>query len=386
MAVALVLTVLNILSISRNEFSRGCTDPKYTPKNGRTEEIMIEVNDSAAGLINRTFRVYTPINYDQFQPFPLVVDFHGYYDNSSVQEEQTGWKLIADKYNIVVVWPNGLDDTIGKLFGTDLQAFSWNAAGTTASPGPLGITCNWTKSPSNHYPCHATCMQVRGCRNLFDAGGCDSTTCSNDELYTELFLNWMEDAYCLDLDRVHVTGMSNGAMMTYDLVTASAKIAPRIASIVPFSGSLLVGFNNPPLRRMAVMDVHGIEDDVIPANVSNGHGKGPHDSILSEDGFYYTSTADVMKAWATKNGCSGAKEHYPTEFDGDTDLYCWSPYGACPEAPVIQCTHSLGHTWPFINTTIGRSHAALLAWNFFAKNPRIDESKYLTDKVNSTEQ
>lgn len=44
----------------------------------------------------------------------------GYYDNSSVQEEQTGWKLIADKYNIVVVWPNGLDDTIGKLFGTGL--------------------------------------------------------------------------------------------------------------------------------------------------------------------------------------------------------------------------------------------------------------------------
>lgn len=355
--------------------SKGCQGgSKFKPKLGESEEIRFELFEPTAGhLVNRTIRFYTPKNYDPFQPSAVVLDFHGYYDNSSIEEEQTGWTEIADEYNFFVVWPNGFDDTIGKLFGTDLQAFSWNAVGTTASPGPLGITCNWTKSPKNNYPCHGTCIQEKGCRNLFDAAGCDCTTCADDKLFTNTFLDWIEESVCVDLNRVHVTGMSNGAMMTYDLATMDEEVSNRIASIVPFSGSPLVGFCNPPKHHMAVMDVHGIEDDVIPANYSNGHGRGPHSSVISEDGFYYTPTNLVLGTWASYNKCKGDVQHYRTKYDGETDLYCWTPHGAdCTDGTaVVQCTHNLGHTWPFENNTAGRARAALLAWDFFAQHPRV---------------
>ena len=61
------------------------------------------------------------------------------------------------------------------------------------------------------------------------------------------------------------------------------------------------------------MDIHGTEDDIIPANVSNGDGPGPHGSTISADGFYYTPTDAVMEKWASKNECSGEPYQYVTE-------------------------------------------------------------------------
>ena len=64
---------------------------------------------------------------------------------------------------------------------------------------------------------------------------------------------------------------------------------------------------------MAIMDIHGTEDDIIPANVSNGLGPGPHGSTTSSDGFYYTPTDTVMEKWASRNECSGEPYQYVTE-------------------------------------------------------------------------
>jgi poly(3-hydroxybutyrate) depolymerase len=53
-----------------------------------------------------------PHSYDSFQQTAVVIDFHGYYDTGSDQAEQSGIRLVADEYNFIAVWPNGLDDTV----------------------------------------------------------------------------------------------------------------------------------------------------------------------------------------------------------------------------------------------------------------------------------
>lgn len=74
---------------------------------------------------------YAPRQYDAFQEVMLVLDFHGYSGSAINQEEESGWRSISDKYNFIVVWPDGVDDTIGKLFDVqlpckDVQSQSWN--------------------------------------------------------------------------------------------------------------------------------------------------------------------------------------------------------------------------------------------------------------------
>ena len=88
--------------------------------------------------------------------------------------QTVGIKAIADEYNFIAVWPNGLDDTVVAGF----DAFSWNAVGTVNSPGPLGDTCKWEQQGTpNGYPCHTSCQSTRGCRTDRRSSTCDCSTC-----------------------------------------------------------------------------------------------------------------------------------------------------------------------------------------------------------------
>ena len=69
---------------------------------------------------------------------------------------------------------------------------------------------------------------------------CDCATCADDVLFVEMLLNELERTLCVDTTRVFLTGMSNGAMMVYQL--AQSRIASRFAAVVPVSGSPLLGF------------------------------------------------------------------------------------------------------------------------------------------------
>ena len=95
---------------------------------------------------------------------------------------------------MIVIYPDGLDDVIAgsqvpckmlvlalrrpaiivfsPLFfvlalPTDLikccrQDKSWNSAGTAASPGRLGQTCQWAPPQTAEYPCHRSCRDDAG--------------------------------------------------------------------------------------------------------------------------------------------------------------------------------------------------------------------------------
>ena len=162
------------------------------------------------GTVDRSYELHVPTRYDEFAGTPVLLDFHGYYGSGENQREESGIVGIADEFNFVVVWPDGLDDTVVPGF----DAFSWNAVGTVASPGPDGDTCKWAaRGVNNGYPCHASCRPSRGCRNDRNAEGCDCSTCADDVGFIVALLDALEATLCVSTSQVYVTGISNGAMM-----------------------------------------------------------------------------------------------------------------------------------------------------------------------------
>ena len=87
--------------------------------------------------------------------------------------------------------------------------------GTTQSPGPLGATCEYADTTAD-YPCYHSCLAAgHKCvdKNRSESG-CDCSTCVDDILFIEKLLAHVKAILCVDIDRIHVTGFSNGAMFT----------------------------------------------------------------------------------------------------------------------------------------------------------------------------
>ena len=53
------------------------------------------------------------------------------------------------------------------------------------------------------------------------------------------------------------------------------------------------------------MDIHGTNDDTIPIDLDHAAGAGPHNSVMSSDGWYYESNEDVARKWAAGFNCEG---------------------------------------------------------------------------------
>lgn len=145
---------------------------------------------------------------------------------------------------------------------------------------------------------------------------------------------------------------------------AGMALTSRFAAIVPGGGQAAVGHNNPPPTSrgglVSVMDLHGTTDRVCPAN-----------STVSNSGWNYEPVDNIMKVWATANGCSGVNtiKRFPTPNDGETQLYCVS-FGNCPNGvDVVRCSYKLGHNWPAYNTDGGTG--AQIAFEFFRNHRKL---------------
>ena len=246
-----------------------------------------QLQDPVVGQLERWWVMHIPEGYDPRVPIPLVIDIHGFSSNAAEQSERTWVSRVADREGFIVAYPDGIDDA----FSSDGSGEKgWNAGGTVSSPGLLGPTCAWADNTSE-YSCYRSCKFGPGHsppgagHNCFQnqrvlAKGCDSTSCVDDQYFLEQLMGTLLESYCIERRRIHVTGFSNGAMMTYQLAMES-KIADQIASIAPVAGSPLLGFlydaaGRPRMQYpMGVLDMKGTEDDTIPANISNGDGGRP---------------------------------------------------------------------------------------------------------------
>ena len=102
--------------------------------------------------------------------------------------------------------------------------------------------------------------------------------------------------------------------MTYQL---GVTLGDRLAAIAPQFGSFAQGFAAAPKSAVPVLDLHGSDDDTVPANYS-----------LAGNGYYYTPVEEIFHGgkysggWMKANGCDGKPGLWPTKFDGQKQFWC----------------------------------------------------------------
>jgi polyhydroxybutyrate depolymerase len=300
-----------------------------------------------------TYRVYVPKSYNKNTPMPVIVHHPGWGMSASQEEKGAGITLYADSKGFISVTAQGGNDNSH----SGGPWYSWNAVGSTQSPGKAGATCTSYAGTSQY--CYSSCA----CK---DSPQCDWTTCYDTVTPTgtgtssvigfipSLF-DSLEGQLCIDTTREYASGESNGGMMTYQL---GVDMHQRLAAISPEFGSFHKGFSMSPATGVPVIDLHGSKDTTVPANVS-----------LSGDGWYYTTTAQIFGGdsysygWKYANGCSGKSTHYVTPFDGQSKFYCVSE-GTCSGGDVVRCMWNGGHNWLFNSATSNGAYVTdfLLQW------------------------
>jgi len=262
------------------------------------------------GGYTRTYMVHVPKGYSADTPVPLVLSFHGRHGQGEGQAKLTGFSEVADRHGFIVVYPDGIEK-------------SWNAM---HGAGPA---------------------QEKG---VDDVG------------FVEALIDRLQADYAIDPKRVYAAGMSNGGFFSHRL---GCELSPRLAAIASVAGEM-----GPELAKVcqpeypiAVLDIHGTKDRIVPYD--GGETKGGGELLSVED------TVDV---WRQLNDCALRSD--VTLEKGD--VVCRT-FRECT-APVEQCTvEGAGHTWPggyqylprlLIGTTNRDVDASELIWEFFENNPK----------------
>ena len=162
----------------------------------------------------RSYIVHRPAKLDRARPVPLVVMLHGGFGSGAQAEGSYGWDAEADREGFVVVYPDGIRR-------------SWNAGGA--------------------------CCGGAARDNVDDVG-----------FLTRLIATVVRDEN-IDPRRVYLTGMSNGAAMSYRYACEGSF---PIAAVGSVSGSF--SFSCPRSHAVSVLEIHGLADRNVP--YAGGHG------------------------------------------------------------------------------------------------------------------
>ena len=235
--------------------------------------------------VNGTYRsmnVYAPKNIEKGRP--LIIQMHGMNQDAPYQQNAAKWEPIADTARFVVVFPNG-------------QNKAWDISG------------------------------------------------DKDINFIKAIINEMYSKYGIDKNRVYVSGLSMGGMMSYHVAN---KMGDQIAAIAPVSGG---GGVNSPKRAMPIMHTHGTTDDVVN----------------------YNNTVNTLKGWVSAQKCSSnskVTKPYPANKSGSAaSLEVWSGCNDNVEVRLLTIAGK-GHWYSMDEASVNTS---VEIWNF-VKNYSLDGS------------
>jgi len=174
---------------------------------------------------------------------------------------------------------------------------------------------------------------------------------------------------CIDVQRIHCTGYSNGARFCIRL---ASELPGLIASVAPISGLRYPSPNNAS-RAIPILAFHG---DADPVNPWGGHGLG----------YWHSSVPASLQRWAKFNRCSLAD--WPPSFR-EHQGFAVASYEGCQDDATVKLVrlHGAGHQWPsaaFEIPNLGkvaRIDANSLIYEFFYKHRLPDEWSILQLKM-----
>jgi polyhydroxybutyrate depolymerase len=246
----------------------------------------------------RHYRLHVPPNAGTGQALPLVINLHGYNSNAEQQELVSQMSAKADAAGFVAVYPEGLGDPQSWHFGTRAEAEA----------------------------------DVQFMRDLVQT---------------------LEKQLAIDPRRIYVTGISNGAEMSYRLMCVFADTAAAFALV---SGGYPPFPECQPARPVPVVVFHGTDDQLLPYE--------GHPPLL-------LPVRQWAEQWAARNGCAASPN--VTLQRGDVTGEAWP--NCHDEADVVLYTiNGKGHSWPGSNMpariTTRDISATDVIWDFFVAHPR----------------
>ena len=329
--------------------SLGCGKPYEINESTFSQVFINTITDPLLGQVDREFIIQFPPYYDNEQPLPLVFDVHGYQGSASGQQTSTGWSLLAEQQDFLVVWPNGMGD----------DPNGWNSWNVSKTVGPKGLTCDASIASTE---CYYSCPDCK-----YDGTSCDWSSCYDDVYFFQWLLDTLTDTYCIDLNQIHYSGYSNGGMLAY-YIASTTNDALGFATINPVAASSLNGYGTPPPTdpvNFSIIDFHGFEDTTIPYNQSFGNGIGPENTVIGFSGYYWDQKPELLKLWSDKLECL-ENEVYVTPYDGQSNFHCLE--AKCSnQKSIVQCTGDFGHAYPLpFDTNV----ATKVAYQFMVNHPR----------------
>lgn len=268
--------------------------------------------------ILRQYLLYVPSAYNTSEgDWPLVINYHGFTSSAALQMSvHSKMNFIADTAHFLVAYPQGLvvQDLVSGVSGT-----GWNIPG------------------------------------LYNAS-------HDDVAFTDSLIDHVDVDFRVDLERVHVTGWSNGSEMVFYL---ACKLPYRIASVAGVSG--LMSYN--------LLDSCDVER---PFSTLLMHGTA--DPIYPFTGFpnFTPSAPTIPLFWASHNNClDSIVTELPDINTTDNCTVTLIEYVNCDSAEVLfYRINNGGHAWPggpYIPGILGNTNYDINGsseiWNFFKRNP-----------------
>ena len=232
--------------------------------------------------ITRRYILHVPKSYKDSSHPNLVMVLHGGGGNGRNIEQMSGFTERSDRDGFLVVYPYGTNQIFDEKFLT------WNAGNCCGAALDKDI---------------------------------DDTT------FLRQLILFVKNQY--DINKVYVTGLSNGGMMTYRLACESADI---IDGIAPVSGAMNIPTCQ-PARPLDVIIFHGRDDQHILYD--GGQPQVKADSHERRD----QSVAYAENFWRTKNQCHDRN----VTKTGNVETVSYS----CDAAKIsVISIDDEGHTWP----------------------------------------
>ena len=161
--------------------------------------------------LNRSYQIYVPATYSVSEPIALVFNLHGGASTATGYLNSIGdMRPIADTANFIIIYPQATTDSSG--------------------------------NPTWHL------------------GGENSKSTSVDDVgFVSHIIDEVSSIYSVDLERVYVTGFSNGGYLAYEI---ACLLSNRIAGIGSVAGHMFIDTYNycDPSHPTPVINIHGTED------------------------------------------------------------------------------------------------------------------------------
>ena len=254
-----------------------------------------------SGGLDRDFFLYVPDSYNENTPAPLVFCFHGYGSSASANLSYTGFRPVADTAGFILITPQGTQDN----FGTP----HWNVGWGTSSV--------------------------------------------DDVAFVEDMIDYVNDNYNLNNERIYSTGMSNGGFMSYVL---ACELSNQIAAIASVTGSMSppTASSCSPTHPTPVLQIHGTDDPTVPY----------------EGAIFAQGIDNVLSYWINYNSCNTTPSQTPMPDinvgDGTTVDHFVYDGGTNGTTVELFKVYNGGHDWPgaFGNYDISSN---IEIWKFFSR-------------------